>query len=287
MLINKYLSKIYKINMWIYKITNLTNNKIYIGQTHYQTDKYMGSGVLIGHALKKYGLENFVKEYIDEALSQEELDEKEKFWIKELHAQDRTIGYNIADGGWNCFTMNDDIKAKISKTLTGKYVGANAFRKGLTLTQEHKDAISKAFKGVPLTDSHKRKISEAHVGKTLSDETKDKISKAHTGKPLSEDHKKRIGEGGKGRLVTEEQKKRLRESNLNKTQVHSRTISAMCIKNQTELNFNNISSAARYFNVTRHRITSNLVEGWLITVNEPKVSIKKLKDNDKSSINIR
>jgi hypothetical protein len=56
----------------------------------------------------------------------------------------------------------------------------------------------------------------------------------------------------------------------------------MCIKTKMELNFNNISSAARYFNVTRHRITSNLVEGWLITVNEPKVSIKKLKENDKS-----
>lgn len=273
--------------MWIYKTTNLVNNKIYIGQTHYQTVNYMGSGVLIGHALKKYGAENFVKEYIDEALSQEELDDKEKFWIKELHAQDRTIGYNIADGGWNCFTMNDDIKAKISKTLTGKYVGENSFRKGLFITQEHKDAISKALKGVPLSDSHKRKISEAHVGKTLSAETKDKLSKAHTGKTLSDEHRKKISEGGKGRLVTYEQRIRLRESNLNKTQVHSRTISALCIKNKMEINFNNISSAARYFNVTRHRIITNLVEGWLIYVNEPEVSIKKLKNNGKSSINIR
>jgi group I intron endonuclease len=255
--------------MWIYKITNLTNNKIYIGQTHYQSDKYMGSGVLIGYALKKYGIENFVKEYIDEALSQEELDNKEKFWIKELHAQDAAIGYNIADGGWNCFTMNNDIKAKISKTLTGKYVGEKAFRKGLTLTQEHKDAISKALKGIPLSEEHKKNISVSLVGKTKSEEHRKKLSMSHTGKTLSDEHKQKISDGGKGRIVTEEHRERLRESNINKTQKHSKTISALCIKTKMEIKFNNISSASRYFGVTRQRVKNNTVHGWEISLHDP------------------
>ena len=44
-----------------------------------------------------------------------------------------------------------------------------------------------------------------------------------------------------------------------------------------DLKFNNISESARYFNVTRYRITNNLVEGWDFIVNDPTVSIKQLK----------
>ena len=106
------------ISMYIYKVTNLLNGKIYIGQTHFKRENYLGSGVLISAAVEKYGPKNFVKEYIDEADTQEDLDEKERFWIKELKSQDLEIGYNIADGGWNAFTMNDEIKGKISSTLS-------------------------------------------------------------------------------------------------------------------------------------------------------------------------
>ena len=268
----------------IYKTTNLINGKIYIGQTHYDKPSYLGSGVLLLEAIEKYGIENFKKEYIDEAYTQDELDEKEIFWIKTTNSQDRSIGYNIADGGWNYFTMNTETKEKISKTLRGKYVGELSFRKGIALTEKHKTAISKANRGKKLSIEHKNKISTKKKkinkkDKVVYEETKKKMRKSKKGKKLSIEHKKKISESGKGRIYTDEQKEKLRLSNVGKTQVHSRTVSALCIQDKIEISFSNISSAARYFKVTRHRIKGNLVEGWIFNINNPIVSIKDLKKN--------
>lgn len=50
-------------NYIIYKTTNLVNGKFYVGQ-HYQKssefDGYLGSGIKILNAIKKYGKENFI-----------------------------------------------------------------------------------------------------------------------------------------------------------------------------------------------------------------------------------
>lgn len=65
--------------MWIYKITNIQNNKVYIGQTINPIQKRFHrhirdamNNILDTHfarAIRKYGPENFIIEQIDSAKS--------------------------------------------------------------------------------------------------------------------------------------------------------------------------------------------------------------------------
>ena len=84
--------------MIIYKTTNLITGKIYIGQDSNNNPNYLGSGKYLWNAIKKHGKENFKKEIICECSSKEELNEKEKYWIKILKCKTPN-GYNITDGG--------------------------------------------------------------------------------------------------------------------------------------------------------------------------------------------
>ena len=88
--------------MWIYKITNIQNNKVYIGQTIRPVEQRFHrhlndalNNVIDTHfarAIRKYGKENFVIEIIDSASNQQELTQKEQYWIKYYNSTE--IGYN-------------------------------------------------------------------------------------------------------------------------------------------------------------------------------------------------
>ena len=85
--------------MIIYKVTNLINGKIYIGQSINDDPKYLGSGIFIKNAIEKYGKDNFVKETIDFTDSIDKLNEKEIYWIEKYNSTDKNIGYNLCSGG--------------------------------------------------------------------------------------------------------------------------------------------------------------------------------------------
>jgi hypothetical protein len=50
--------------MIIYKTTNLTNGKIYVGKDRNNDPNYLGSGTLILRAIKKHGRKNFKKQLL-------------------------------------------------------------------------------------------------------------------------------------------------------------------------------------------------------------------------------
>jgi hypothetical protein len=85
---------------YIYKITNKINGKYYIGRhsTDNIEDGYMGSGIGIINAIKKYGIDNFSKEILQFANNSEELWELEKTIVNDIVVKDE-MSYNMAYGG--------------------------------------------------------------------------------------------------------------------------------------------------------------------------------------------
>lgn len=87
----------------IYKLI-FPNNKIYVGKSidlkrrMHEHNKPNEKRSPVDCAIKKY-FGKITKVTIIEHCSPLELNEKEKFWIKELQCQDKNIGYNISAGG--------------------------------------------------------------------------------------------------------------------------------------------------------------------------------------------
>ena len=70
---------------YTYQTKNLINGKTYIGihTTKNLDDGYMGSGLNLRRAIKKYGLDNFVKTILSFFDTMEEMVEEEKFLVNE------------------------------------------------------------------------------------------------------------------------------------------------------------------------------------------------------------
>ena len=229
----------------IYRITNLINGKTYIGQHKYKklNDEYMGSGVYLAKAKKKYGIENFKKDILVFGIVRKDfIDLLEKEYIKFY----RSIGkaeYNIANGGNGRGTVSDETKQKISKSRSGK----PTWNKGKPMSEEYKIKLSMALKGKPtwntgkkcgpLSEEHKRKISESEKGRKLSEETRKKMSESRKGKSSSEEQKKKISAALKGRSHSEEHNRKVSEALKGNTNSKG--------KHRTEETKNKISKALK------------------------------------------
>lgn len=109
----------------IYQTTNLINGKMYIGKhiTININDSYLGSGVYLNKAIKKYGKENFKKEILFIFDNELEMNEKEKELVNESIVNDPQY-YNIMLGGeggdtWSRFGRkhSEETKKKISQKI--------------------------------------------------------------------------------------------------------------------------------------------------------------------------
>jgi len=125
----------------IYKIINISNNKLYIGQAvshilnHKKYRPYGHEGRFrchiseafsnkkcqshyLNNAIRKYGVDNFVVELI-EYCSIEDANDREIFYIKEYNSLYPT-GYNLKNGG-SVFTHTEESKKRVSIGVKNYY----------------------------------------------------------------------------------------------------------------------------------------------------------------------
>lgn len=127
--------------MFIYKITNLINNKVYIGQTNnwkrrkaYHISKLKNNDHPNRHlqlSINKYNIINFTFEILEnDLICPVIVDYKERFYIKHFNSTATKFGYNKELGGR---------EGRSGKPAWNK--GKSSWSKGLSLSIAHKLAI--------------------------------------------------------------------------------------------------------------------------------------------------
>jgi group I intron endonuclease len=222
--------------MYIYKTTNLTTGKVYIGKSSKCFNvKYLGSGKILNRAIKKYGKSNFNVELIEECSSEEELNLREIYWIDFFMSN----SYNIALGGTGGDTLTNHpdrevIYNKISKTNSEKMKGHlvssdtrkilstkhKEWHKGLSdeVKKDMNKKISESMKsyysqnkhhslGGKISEEHKQKLSDIAIKNKLGGDVYSKMSDERKNQI-----RKKMSESRKGRVVSEETRKKISET---------------------------------------------------------------------------
>jgi len=202
---------------YIYCITNLINNKKYIGQTtrniekrwkeHLQNLKIKNK---LYNAINKYGYENFSIEsihFIKEANRldlKESLDKYEIFYIKTFNTYKK--GYNSTEGGGGVLGIkySNESRLKMSISASKRKLSKEARnRRSIAFSGDKNPNFGRQFSVEHIKKLGEAKTRERHwaFGKHLSDETKNKISESHIGLKHTEESKIKIGDASKKPVI--------------------------------------------------------------------------------------
>ena len=117
----------------VYLTTNIINGKQYIGDhstNNLEKDKYLGSGILIVNAIKKYGKKNFIKKILEEFNTKEEAFQAQRNYIIKYNTL-KPNGYNLSPtGGLGCKNcLLEESKKKISLAMSARIISDETRKK--------------------------------------------------------------------------------------------------------------------------------------------------------------
>ena len=221
---------------FIYCTTNLVTGRCYVGvhTTHDYNDNYLGSGKLIGSAIKKYGKCCFERQFLEFFRDRDSMFEKEDDYIAELtDIFGKEMMYNINTGGnappimrgeehplfgkkhsrESIKKMSEKHKGKVCpESVRQKIADAN---KGINRGGENpsaraiffrgswyecmKDAMQEHFPDMEI-ESARYRINRELSGHVVTGVRKGE-NHPHFGKEFSEEVRKRMSEGKKGKYI--------------------------------------------------------------------------------------
>lgn len=180
---------------YVYVITNLINNKKYLGVKEKPEfdETYYGSGKVIKNAVSKYGKENFSVVVYKWCQSKEELYSEEKRL---------SILWNVVkDKNWyNCMVGGHGGNTKVNYTKEqkmefGKKISDSKKNRPLTEKELQKlEKMRNAWKEQHHTEETKEKIRNSNTGHKVTQEAREKMSRNHadvrgSNNPMFGDHR--------------------------------------------------------------------------------------------------
>lgn len=164
----------------IYAIQNLQNGKRYIGKSvdleKRKTEHK--NGLIAGRHYNKHLQNAWNKGYdfafmVVEYCDKEDLDKRERFWIKEYNTTDPSCGYNICKGGEGCLgrPCSTETREKLSKAQKGRHVPEERKKKRIKTFKERMrtDPTMREHFVNGVTEKHKNKLRMLYSGeKSLS-----------------------------------------------------------------------------------------------------------------------
>ena len=160
---------------YLYKTTNMINNKFYVGMhsTSNLEDEYLGSGLRLRRSIRKYGKENFVKEILmffkdREELVAAEIEIVNSDLIKEELCMNLRIG---GTGGLNGVCSESILRIRKGASDFAKaqwqdpnFVIINGLARSSELKRRHENGLVNynTFEGKNHTEETKQKISAAN-----------------------------------------------------------------------------------------------------------------------------
>lgn len=117
----------------VYSITNSLNGKRYIGKSSNIEQRFINHRYCLNrddvtkgvnrhlfNAVKKYGIDNFIFEIIEEVEGEDSLTDRELFWIEHYKTLSRDFGYNLRlDSSTRCY-VHEETKSLLREVMKGE-----------------------------------------------------------------------------------------------------------------------------------------------------------------------